>query len=134
MKKLYKINKHNSTVCGLPGRDFDWTLFDWDSLTEHDCGNERYSTECEHEGKRGQLIGVLKAPPVYVDDGLIAPNCQYLHVPYNWTENGTTYRVRPNDAMYAGETYLGKLIKAQRAIKKPDGCWYWELEFDEGGE
>ncbi len=33
MIKRYKINKHNSTVCGSPGRYFDWTKFDWNSQT-----------------------------------------------------------------------------------------------------
>ena len=120
MIKLYKISQHNSTVCGYPGRDFDWTKFDWE-------GKSIYKSIFKG-GKD------TKAPLPCVDDGLIAPDCQYLHVPYDWKEHGTIYRVRPNDTMYAGETYRGYLIKAQRAVKKPDGCWYWELEFDEGGE
>uniref|UniRef100_A0A6H2A304 Uncharacterized protein n=1 Tax=viral metagenome TaxID=1070528 RepID=A0A6H2A304_9ZZZZ len=113
MRKLYKINKRNSTVCGYPGRDFDWSKFDWE-------GKSAYKFEED-----------WKAPEPWVDDGLIALNCQYLHVPYDFVEMGVIYRVRPNSTMYAGETYRGKLIKAQRAIKKEDG-WYWELEFAEG--
>jgi len=131
MKRLYKIAKHNSTVCGGPGRYFDWSLFDWNQESNCDFGDMRYSTESEYipENKRGKLIGIQKAPKVYTDDCLIAKHCQYLHVPYNWSENGTIYRVRPNDCMYTGEIYRGHLVKRQRAIKK-DGIWYWELEFE----
>ena len=131
MKKLYKIDEHNSTVCGYPGRDFDWSKFDWDSQTECDFGDMRYSTDSEFipDEDKGQLIGKKKAPKVFVDDCLIAKNCQYLHVPYNWAENGTIYRVRPNPTMYAGETYRGHKILRQRAIKCK-GIWYWEVEFN----
>ena len=114
MKKAYKVDKHNSTVCGYPGRDFDWTKFDW-----------------KGEGIYKSIFkGVkdMKAPQPFVDDGLIAPSCQYLHVPYNFAEEGTIYRVRPNHTMYAGEFYRGHLILKQTAEKKDDG-WYWILEF-----
>jgi len=30
MIKEYKVNPHNSTVLGYPGKDFDWSKFDWD--------------------------------------------------------------------------------------------------------
>jgi hypothetical protein len=70
----------------------------------------------------------MKAPAGHVGDGLITPNCQYLHVPYDWNEQGTIYRVRPNDSMHAEKIYRGHLIKKQTAIKKDDG-WYWRLEF-----
>lgn len=114
MKRLYKIAKHNSTVCGYPGRDFDWSKFDWFG-------------EAVHKGIfRGEKDIQAIAP--YVDDYLISANCQYLHVAYDFAKNGTIYRVRPNDSMYAGEVYHGRLIKQQRAIKKKDS-WYWELEF-----
>ncbi len=129
MKKEYKVSKHNSTVLGYPGRGFDWAKFDWGQETSHDFGDMRYSTESEFVSKKlkGQLIGIQKAPKVYTDDGLIAPNCQYLHVPYNYEEDGTIYRVRPNDSMYAGEVFRGHLVMRQTAIKK-DGIWYWHLE------
>ena len=112
MIKDYKINKSNSTVLGYPGRDFDWTKFDWE-------GRE----VCE---SRFKGVKDIKAPKPFADDCLIADNCQYLHVPYNFADNGTIYRVRPNPTMYAGEIYRGKLIKSQKAIKKTDG-WYWRL-------
>jgi len=116
MIKEYKVSKHNSTVCGYPGRDFDWTKFCWDgseideSVTKHD----RYGN----------------APLPWVDGGLISPNCQYLHVPYAWAERGTIYRVRPNDSMYAGEVYRGHLVNKQTVILKSDG-WYWVLDLEE---
>ena len=110
--KDYKINKHNSTACGYPGRDFDWSKFCWDGREIH----------------KGIFKGEkdYKAPKPYVDDYFIAPNCQYLHVPYNFAEEGTVYRVRPNESMYAGEVYRGHRIVKQTAVKKKDG-WYWRL-------
>jgi hypothetical protein len=133
MIKDYKINKHNSTVCGYAGRLFDWSKFDWDSKTSYDFGLARYSNDEEDaefvdKDKRGKLIGILKAPQPHIDDGLIAEGNQYLHVPFNWEEDATIYRVRPNDSMQTGNKYRGHLIKSTKAIKKEDG-WYWRLEF-----
>jgi len=114
MKKRYRIDSHNSTVGGYPGRDFDWTKFCWDG------------SEIHKSIFRG--IKDTKAPKPFIDDCLIAENCEYLHVPYDWSEVGTIYRVRPNESMRAGETYRGHLIKKQKAVKER-GVWYWELEF-----
>ena len=114
MIKRYKINKHNSTVCGYPGRDFDWSKFDWEGKSIH----------------KSILKGDRKAPKPFVDDCLIAENCQYLHIPYDWMEVGTIYRVRPNPSMYAGEIYRGHKIIKQKAVKD-NGNWYWELEMEE---
>jgi len=113
MKLEYKISSHNSTVCGYPGRDFDWSKFDWKGLTIH--------------GGIFKGDKDLQAPKPFVDSCLIARNCQYLHVPYDFVDNGTIYRVRPNRSMYAGKTYRGHLITKQTAIEKNDG-WYWVLE------
>jgi len=111
VEREYKVSEHNSTVCGYPGRDFDWSLFDW-------VGGKLY--------KSGWLDGYYSPEP-WVDNGRIAHNCQYLHVAYNFEEAGVIYRVRPNECMYAGEVYRGHLIVRQQAIKKDDG-WYWRLE------
>jgi len=126
--KDYPVNSHNSTVCGSPGRDFDWSKFDWDQKTSHDFGDMRYSKESEYvpQSQRGQLIGVQQAPEVFVDSFFIDDNCQYLHVPYDYAELATIYRVRPNESMRAGCIYRGHLIKKQKAIKK-NGEWYWRL-------
>ena len=113
MKREYKVSKRNSTVCGYPGRDFDWSKFCWDG-----------SEVCKSIIKD---VRDTRAPKPFVDDCLIADNCQYLHVPYNFEEDGTIYRVRPNPSMYAGEIYRGYLIKKQTAEKRNDG-WYWILE------
>lgn len=113
MKKEYKVSSFNSTVCGYPGRDFDWSKFDWEGKTIH---------KTIFKGQKDR-----RAPKPFVDDCLIAENCQYLHVPYEWVESGTIYRVRPNHTMYAGEVYRGHLIKKQTAEKRDDG-WYWILE------
>lgn len=115
MEKYYKITKHNSTVCGYPGRDFDWDKFGWDGESIH---------KSIFKGEKD-----LKAPKPYVDDCLIAENCQYLHIPYDWAEVGTIYRVRPNPCMYAGEVYRGKRITKQVAIKRK-GVWYWVLNYE----
>ncbi|KKN76940.1 hypothetical protein LCGC14_0365920 [marine sediment metagenome] len=114
MRKAYKVAKHNSTVCGRSGRAFDWSGFDWEGQSIN---------KAIFKGEKD-----LKAPKPFVDDCLIAPDCQYLHVPYKWREDGTIYRVRPNDTMYAGEIYRGHLIKKQTVVKK-DGVWYWVLEW-----
>ena len=114
MIKRYLINQHNSTVCGYPGRDFDWSKFCWD-------GSEIYISRFKDEKDR-------VAPPIWADDGFIEHNCQYLHIPYDWVEHGTIYRVRPNESMRAGKVYRGLIIKYQRAVKIEDK-WHWELEF-----
>jgi hypothetical protein len=113
MIKRYKINKHNSTVCGYPGRDFDWSKFCWD-------GSEIHKAIFKGDKNRKALLP-------FVDDGLIAVNCQYLHVPYNWIKNETIYRVRPNECMYAGGIYRGHKVIKQKAVKENEN-WYWELE------
>lgn len=116
MIKRYKVNKHNSTVCGYSGRDFNWDKFCWD-------GSEVYRAIFKREKDR-------KAPLPWVDNGLIAPDCEYLHVPYDWVEQSTIYRVRPNDCMYAGEIYRGRKVIKQKAVKV-NGIWYWELKLGE---
>ena len=114
MKRGYKVSKHNSTVCGYPGRNFDWGKFDWDGKATH---------KAIFKGDKNR-----HAPLSWVDDGLIEPDCQYLHIPYDFSEQGTIYRVRPNHSMRAGEIYRGRLIKKQTAEKRADG-WYWVLEY-----
>jgi len=129
MKKYYEINKHNSTVCGYPGRNFDWSLFCWDRSHRID-EKHRYMWRGAKKGCGAYQVAHsgYRAPAVYKDNGLISPDCEYLHVPYDWAESGTTYRVRPNDSMYAGEVYRGHFIKSQWAIKRK-GKWYWVLEY-----
>ena len=107
--KEYKVCSKNSTVCGYPGREFDWSKFCWD-------GSESFR-------------GGGKALLPWVDKFFIAPNCEYLHVPYSWSERGTVYRVRPNPSMRAGNKYRGHLVTKQTAVLKDDG-WYWRLEFE----
>ena len=128
MKRVYKITSHNSEVLGYPGREFDWTKFDWKQETEHDNGCLRYSCDSEFIPKklRGKLIGIKKAPKPWVDDGLIEPNCQYLHVPFDWAGDGTIYRVRPNYSMRAGNKYRGHLVTQQTA-ELINGEWCWCL-------
>ena len=125
--KDYKINKHNSTVCGYAGINYDWSKFDWEQKTSHNFGNLRYSNiSLVDKESRGKLIGIVKAPAVFIDNSWIGAKNEYLHVPYNWIEDGTIYRVRPNESMYAGEKYRGNIVKETKAIKKDDG-WYWRI-------
>jgi len=111
-RRIYPITQHNSTVCGYPGRDFDWSKFDW-------VGGVKYLPAFK---------GLPKSvsPPPWVDDGLIEPNCQYLHVGYNFAEHGTVYRVRPNESMRAGRVYRRRLVMRQTA-ELIDGQWCWVL-------
>lgn len=124
MIREYKVSKHNSTVCGYSGRDFDWGKFCWDSsgIRVDKC----FLPNCEHRHE-------TKAPLPWVDNCLIAPDCEYLHVPYDWSEAGTIYRVRPNESMYAGSKYRGHLVKSVKAVEKEDG-WYWVLDLEEALE
>ncbi|MEE8466748.1 MAG: hypothetical protein V3S68_09745 [Dehalococcoidia bacterium] len=105
----YKVESRSSTVLGHPGREYDWSLFDW-------AGGTKY---------KGLGIDAVSNKP-YVDDFLIAPGCQYLHVAYDFAENCTIYRVRPNSSMYTGRNYRGRLVVKQEAVVKADG-WYWRL-------
>lgn len=109
----YKVDSHNSTVCGYPGRLFNWSLFDWEGKSVH---------KAIFKGEED-----MRAPLPWVDDFFISSNCQYLHVPYDWEEEGKIYRVRPNESMYAGRIYRGYLVLKQEAIKGEDGHWYWIL-------
>lgn len=47
---------------------------------------------------------------------------------YKITKSNSTYRVRPNESMRAGQKYRGHLVIEQKAIQKEDG-WYWRLKF-----
>lgn len=128
MKKYYEITKHNSTLCGYPARNFDWDKLCWDR--SHRIKEEhRYMWRGSKKGCMAYQVAHFgyRAPKVYKDNFLIAGNCEYLHVPYDWAESGTIYRVRPNESMYAGNIYWGKLIKSQSAIKRGKK-WYWVLE------
>lgn len=132
MLRDYKIASHNSTVCGYPGRGFDWSKFCWDGSEEYDFGNSCYSTDSEFipDELKGKPMDIKKAQLPYVDSYLINDNCEYLHIPYRWSEDATVFRVRPNESMYAGEIYRGYLVESVKAIKKND-IWYWRLSFKE---
>lgn len=122
MIKEYEVNERNSTVCGYPGRDYDWSRFCWDGTA--------IFVDTVIKG----VIIERTAPLPWVDNGLIAEGNEYLHVPYAWAEQCTIYRVRPNDSMRAGEIYRGHRVKSVKAVKKEkDFCrpvWYWQLEFE----
>lgn len=92
----------------------DWSNFDWEQKTEFDFGDSRYSTESEYvpDELKGQLIGIKKAPAVFVDgyaDEYYPYEHQYLHVPWNWKENGTIFRIysryEVGDRLWVKETW-----------------------------
>ena len=115
MNRDYKICSKNSLVCGYPGRNYDWSLFCWD-------GSESYSYYCHYKGCNHHHT--TKAPKPWAD-GLLDKN-QYIHVPYNFREQCTIYRVYPNDSMLTGQVYRGHLIKKVEAVET-DNIWYWRL-------
>ena len=89
----------------------DWNNFDWEQKTEYDFGDSRYSTESEFvpDELKGQLIGIKKAPPPFVDGNIESYHYQYLHVPYRWEEDATIYRIYPKwdvgDRLWVRETW-----------------------------
>jgi len=87
MIKEYKVNPHNSTVLGYPGKDLIGPKFDWEQKTTH---SESLMRMLSRQG----ITIERRAPAVFIDDGLIGKDNQYLHVPYNWVEDATIYRVR----------------------------------------
>ncbi|KKN21276.1 hypothetical protein LCGC14_0927070 [marine sediment metagenome] len=115
MERDYLINKSNSTILGYPGRQFDWGKFDWkgQDIYEEQCGNKG----CDHKHV---------APIPFKDNALIGEGNEYVHVPFNWAEDMTIYRVRPNASMQAGNKYRGHVVKETQAVDK-DGVWYWRL-------
>jgi hypothetical protein len=122
MIKEYKVNAHNSTVCGYPGSDYDWSLFDWNGETVH-------SDEMIKMLTRNKIDIEHRAPLPWVDNGIIAEGNEYLHVPYNWPEDSTIYRVRPNKSMQIGHIFHSYRVIRNKAVKKDDG-WYWQLELE----
>lgn len=117
----YKVGPRNSTVNGELGRMYDWSLFCWD-------GSAAYRDAC---GYAGHPVEEYKAPLPWVDGGRPGwVDYQYLHVPYNYAEVGTIYRVRPNDSMQPGQRYRGRVVSALKAVQHADG-WYWQLHFQE---
>ena len=114
----YKLIPRNSTVNGYPGSSVDWNLFDWKGGQKYDNTHWRKGTP-----------DVYPSPKPYVDDFLIEAGNEYLHVPYNWADDLTIYRVRPSDSMLAGQTYRGRKVKGVKAVEKAGG-WYWRVEYE----
>ena len=117
MIRRYPVNSRYSTVNGSPGRNSDWSKFCWD-------GSAIYEDDlcC---APPGCIMQSSQAPLPWVDGR--PDECQYLHVPWDWSDQQQIFRVRPNDTMWPGRCYHGLLITEQRAVKLADG-WYWELE------
>jgi len=88
------ITKHNSII----GEGGDWTKLHWD-------GTEIY-TEYAPSGFSPPKIE-HKAPLPFIDGK--PETGQYLHVPYDWTEDMTIYRVYPRyevgDRLWVKETW-----------------------------
>lgn len=116
MIKRYPITAKNSTVCGYPGRQFDWSKFDW-----------KGETLAPRELARG-ITTERRAPFPWVDGSSLS-YYEYLHVPYEWSEHMTIYRVRPS-SFEAGKKRYGKLIKSVKA-EVVNGQGFWVLETEE---
>ncbi len=115
MIREYLIKSSNSTVCGCPGQNFDWSKFDWEGKTE----SRRSLTK--HQG----ITEGRRSPKPWVD-GNATEFYEYLHVPCDWAEHMTIYRVRPH--FEVGTKYRGKMVTCVKAVEH-DGTWFWQVEF-----
>lgn len=117
----YKVGPRTSTVNGYPGRETDWSKFDWEGKHVHI--EKCWHRDCDHKHEN-------TAPQPWVDGK--GSSVEYLHVAWNWIDDQTVYRVRPNDSMWPKDechkvgVYRGLTVKQIKAIKKDDG-WYWQL-------
>jgi hypothetical protein len=116
--KEYKVAPDNSTVCGYPSKYFDWGKFDWKGETYHSQDLQKLF--------RGLKVNIdSKAPKPWIDHSSQL-YYDYLHVPYEWAEHGTIYRVRPK--YKAGNKRGKRIITKVQAIEKLDG-WYWVVTY-----
>jgi len=98
------ITKNNSTI----GEGGDWGKLCWDGS---EVLNERLQ-ECFDHGQKGSMAEAIKnngyhAPSPWVDNSY--PDYKYLHVPYEWKEHGTIFRVypkiEPKNILWVKETH-----------------------------
>lgn len=86
------VSKHNSII----GEGGDWSKLCWD-------GSEIHKDTC---GRIGHPIEFNRAPLPFVDDSF---NLHYVHVPYNWQEDETIFRVysryEVGDRLWVRETF-----------------------------
>jgi hypothetical protein len=69
-----------------------------------------------------------KAPEVFVDDGW-NNGWDYFHVPYDWDDNETTYRVYPIwelNKKYRTILHKSVVIKSVKAYKE-NNKWFWTV-------
>ena len=115
MKKLYAVSASNSTVNGDPGKHYDWNKFSW--------------MEVKHRN-------ILRAGPEYYTakpfvDGNATQYYEYIHVPWDFQDNGTIFRVRPH--FQVGQKRWGKIVTAVHAVEKQH-VWYWEITLENSPE
>jgi len=81
----------------------DWAKFCWD-------GSQIYRDTCSHGYTEEH-----KAPLPYVDKGY--PALRYLHVPWNWEEDMTIFRIYPRyevgDRLWVKEAYLKDIVTGE---------------------
>ena len=116
--KDYKINSHNSLVNGHSGKQYDWSKFNWSGETW---------AETVTDPQLNWLSIKHKSIKPFVD-GHDDSFGEYLHVPYDWEENETIYRVYSR--WQVGKSNHGKIPIKVQAIKKDDG-WYWRIIWEE---
>ena len=105
------ITKRNSEVG--EGR-VDWDKFDFYQETYL---NDRLKKIMADGAESGSIADISlkdngRAPLPWMDNSV--PHWQYLHVPYNWAENGTIFRIYPKwevgDRLWVKETYATEVI------------------------
>ena len=112
MEKKYPIKAENSTVCGDPGTWYDWSKFDWQGNSIH----KSKCFECDHGHQH-------RAPLPWID-GKAEQYYEYLHVPYNWSDDMRILRVRPH--FEVGQRRWKYRVTSVRA-EIIDGIWNWVI-------
>lgn len=118
MYKDYKVSSSNSTINGDSAKHYDWSKLNWKP--------KPYREMFEFRTDMQWLSFGCNTPEVFTD-GLADMYYQYLHVPYNYPNMGTIYRVRPRYEV--GKMRNGKTPIRVEAIKKANG-WYWRVTFN----
>ena len=119
-KIVQLITPDNGMPNGQWGKLYDWSKFDWEGKAIHI--DECHARCCNHSHED-------KAYPAYVDRS--SPNYEYLHVPYDWAEECTVYRIWPvweiGDKVRVNRKF--KLLIEVEAIKaeQVEGKWAWVI-------
>lgn len=116
--KEYKVLPKNSTINGDSSNKYDWSKFDWKG------GHYESKIGLDYDFKWLRIERNIPFPWI---DGIADKYFQYIHVPFNYTEEGTIFRVRPR--FKVGNKRGKNVITSVKAINKQNG-WYWLVEFE----